>query len=107
MRIYTPITQPTNVLVYELRFGKLELHNKKRIPKFLESFICCGGDDPVQMDGKPATFPSLLTGRSNQMFDIVFLLSTLNLVFSFYSVRSIGVFFFIDKLPWPTTFCIT
>ena len=25
-----------------------------------------GGDDPVRSDGKPATFPSCLTGRSNQ-----------------------------------------
>jgi len=50
------------------------------------------------------TFPSGLTGRSNQMFDIVFLLSTLNLVFSFYSARSIGVFLMINKFPGELRF---
>ena len=29
-------------------------------------FLYSGGDDPVRSDGKPATFPSYLTGRSNQ-----------------------------------------
>jgi len=51
-----------------------------------------GGDDGTRMP----TFPSLLTGRSNQRFNEMFALAIFNILFPLYSTGSVSVFFMID-----------
>ena len=45
-------------------------------------FLYSGGDDPVRSDGKPATFPPLRAGRTNQIFKELLAFSLFKLSFS-------------------------
>ena len=48
-----------------------------------------------------ATFPSGLTGRSNQGIYKLFTFSLLNLLLSCHCPRSVRVFLKMDQIPWP------
>ena len=55
---------------------------------------------PQSKDSNQATFPSGLTGRSNQGIYKLFTLAFLDLLFSCHCAGSIRVFFEIGQLPW-------